>query len=388
MRGTNTVAVIVIPKTKSAVCTRLVRPSVFSFLNGFSFNHNRFFSFHSALGCQIYGFFGGLTGTVSIMTLAAISLDRYYVIVHPLNAAVKTTKQRARVWLGLIWLYGCSFSAVPVLDLGYNRYVPEGYLTSCSFDYLTDDGHEKAFILVFFAAAWCVPFATISYCYVKILRAVWTTSQMAAASRFGQEEEKRKTEIRLGYVVVGVIVVWFLSWTPYAVVALLGVFGRRAYITPLTSMVPALFCKAASCMDPWIYAITHPRFKNELTKLLSRKKTHKLERDYGMKKSWAGQSQSAKSVAGYRNQSSTEDEDVDEVIVMVDPVDGGGKMHRQGSTSSHKTAETRALETKFPPTRQESLKYLPPSWYKLPRTSSKSNIKVEAKPAGDNNVIQ
>lgn len=347
------------------------------------------FSVHATLGCQIYGFFGGLTGTVSIMTLAAISLDRYYVIVHPLNAAVKTTKQRARVWLGLIWLYGFSFSTVPVLDLGYNRYVPEGYLTSCSFDYLTDDGREKAFILAFFAAAWCVPFATISYCYVKILRAVWTTSEMAAASRFGQEEEKRKTEIRLGYVVVGVIVVWFLSWTPYAVVALLGVFGRHAYITPLTSMVPALFCKAASCMDPWIYAITHPRFKNELTKLLTRKKTRKLERDYGMKKSWAGQSHSTKSGGrgGYRNQSSTEDEDVDEVIVMVDPPDdGGAKVHRQGSTSSHKTAETRALETKFPPTRQESLKYMPPSWYKLPRTSSKSSIKANAKPAGDNNT--
>lgn len=311
------------------------------------------------------------------MTLAAISLDRYYVIVHPLNAAVKTTKQRARIWIGFIWLYGFSFSIVPVLDLGYNRYVPEGYLTSCSFDYLTDDTREKGFILVFFTAAWCIPFTMISYCYFKILMAVWATSEMAG-SRFGQEEEKRKTEIRLGYVVVGVIVLWFLSWTPYAIVALLGVFDQKKYITPLGSMVPALFCKAASCIDPWIYAITHPRFKNELTKLFSRKKTRKLERDYGMKKGWTmDQSRSTKSIAnrGGGNCSSTEDEDVEEVIVMVNPDDN--RMHRQGSTSSHKTEETKALETKFPPTRQESLKYMPPSWYKLPRTSSKSSIKLD-----------
>lgn len=339
--------------------------------------------FCSTLGCQIYGFFGGLTGTVSIMTLAAISLDRYYVIVHPLNAAVKTTKQRARIWIGLIWMYGFSFSVIPALNIGYSRYVPEGYLTSCSFDYLTDDSREKVFILVFFAAAWCVPFTAISYCYVKILMAVWVTSEMAA-SRFGQEEEKRKTEIRLGYVVVGVIVLWFVSWTPYAVVALMGVFNQKEYITPLGSMIPALFCKAASCTDPWIYAITHPRFKNELTKLLTKKKTRKLERDYGKKKGW-NQSRSNKSVGGLKttNYSSTEDEDVEEVIVMVDPDEGGGSigMHRQGSTSSHKTAETKALETKFPPTRQESLKYMPPSWYKLPRTSSKLNIKLDVKPA-------
>lgn len=336
-----------------------------------------------ALGCQIYGFFGGLTGTVSIMTLAAISLDRYYVIVDPLNAAVKTTKQRARIWIGLIWLYGFLFSVVPVLDTGYSRYVPEGYLTSCSFDYLTNDGREKGFILVFFAAAWCVPFTAISYCYVRIVIAVWMTSEMAG-SRFGQEAEKRKTEIRLGYVVVGVIGVWFVSWTPYAVVALLGVFDRKEYITPLGSMIPALFCKAASCTDPWIYAITHPRFKNELTKMLSGKKTGILERDNGTRKQW-DRSRSNKS-GGLRttNCSSTEDEDVEEVFVMVDPGDGD-KMRRQGSTSSHRTSETKALETSFPPTRQESLKYMPPSWYKMPRTTSKSSIKLDVKSATVNN---
>lgn len=329
------------------------------------------FTFSLLLGCEIYGFFGGLTGTASIMTLAAISLDRYYVIVHPLNAAVKTTKQRARVWIGLIWTYGFIFSVIPVLDIGYNHYVPEGYLTSCSFDYLTDDRQEKAFILVFFTAAWCIPFTVISYCYVKILSAVWTTSEMTAC-RYGQEEKKRKTEIRLGYVVVGVIMLWFMSWTPYAIVALLGVFGQKEYITPLNSMIPALFCKAASCIDPWIYAITHPRFKKELMKLLLKKKSKRLERDCVIRKTWErNQSRTRKSEFG--NYSSTDDEDVEELVVIGNPVIDK-KIHRQGSTSSHKTEETKVLETKFPPTRQESLKYMPPSWYDLPRTTSKSSM--------------
>jgi len=208
---------------------------------------------------------------VSIVTLTAISIDRYYVIVHPFKAAVKATKQRARVWICVIWTYGFIFSVVPVLNLGLNRYVPEGYLTSCSFDYLTDDLQEKVFILVFFAAAWCVPFTIILYCYTKILSVVWMTSKTVAASRFGQEEEKRKTDKRLGHVVICVVMLWFVSWTPYAVVTLLGVFDLKEYITPLGSMVPALFCKAASSIDPWIYAIKHPRFKVELIKLLSRK---------------------------------------------------------------------------------------------------------------------
>ncbi|XP_050520533.1 opsin, ultraviolet-sensitive-like [Daktulosphaira vitifoliae] len=322
------------------------------------------------LGCKLYGFFGGLTGIGSIMTLAAISLDRYYVIVHPLNSAVKTTKSRARILIALIWLYGFIFSILPTLDIGFSHYTPEGFLSSCSFDYLTDDIHEKRFILIFFTAAWVVPFTLIFFCYVQILSAVWSKSELTA-SRFGQEVEKRKTEIRLGYVVVGVIMLWFLSWTPYAFMALLGVFDHKEYITPFTSMIPALFCKTAAGIDPWVYAITHPRFKKELLKIFSRKKNRKLERDYGMKK--GAEIGIDRHTRSYRTQSSTEDEDIEEVVVMVNP---DHKMHRQGSTSSHKTNETKALETKFPPTRQESLKYMPPSWYKLPRSKSKSSIKI------------
>lgn len=67
-------------------------------------------------------------------------------------------------------------------------------------------------------------------------------------------------------MVAGVVVaLWFVSWTPYAVVALMGVSGRPP--GPLVSMLPALFCKTASCLDPYVYAVTHPRFRRELAKL-------------------------------------------------------------------------------------------------------------------------
>lgn len=79
-------------------------------------------------------------------------------------------------------------------------------------------------------------------------------------SRVGQEKEKRKTEVRLALVVIIVVAIWFTAWTPYAVVALLGINGYGHLITPTASMLPALFCKTASCVDPFIYAFTHPRY--------------------------------------------------------------------------------------------------------------------------------
>lgn len=31
-------------------------------------------------------------------------------------------------------------------------------------------------------------------------------------------------------------------------------------------MIPALACKIVSCIDPWVYAISHPKYRMELEK--------------------------------------------------------------------------------------------------------------------------
>lgn len=82
----------------------------------------------------MYGFLGGLTGAVSIANLAAIALDRYYVIVQPLDPGRRISRLRARLCVLVTWVYGGALASCPLL--GLSRYTPEGLLTSSSFDYL------------------------------------------------------------------------------------------------------------------------------------------------------------------------------------------------------------------------------------------------------------
>ena len=56
------------------------------------------------------------------------------------------------------------------------------------------------------------------------------------------------------------------NFQPYATIVLIGAFGNRELLTPLVSMVPAFACKIVSCIDPWIYAINHPRYRMEIQK--------------------------------------------------------------------------------------------------------------------------
>lgn len=147
------------------------------------------------------------------------------------------------------------------LNIGFSKYVPEGYLTSCSFDYLDKTTKARIFMFVFFIFAWFIPFIIITYCYVYILKVVVSSRHIRSSI------DKHKTDKKLSLVVVGVIILWFVAWTPYSIVALLGISGNEDKISPFGSMIPAVFCKASACIDPYVYSISHPRFRKEFGRL-------------------------------------------------------------------------------------------------------------------------
>ena len=125
------------------------------------------------------------------MSLSAVAIDRYLVISRPLDLAKKPTRTHAYITVLLIWIYSAVFASMPLL--GFGKYVPEGYLTSCSFDYLSDDVGTRIFILVFFIAAWLVPLSVIAYCYTAIISAVHSVRHnLMIQDQSGDEAGRRK----------------------------------------------------------------------------------------------------------------------------------------------------------------------------------------------------
>uniref|UniRef100_A0A1B0GPP3 G-protein coupled receptors family 1 profile domain-containing protein n=2 Tax=Phlebotomus papatasi TaxID=29031 RepID=A0A1B0GPP3_PHLPP len=96
---------------------------------------------------------------------------------------------------------------------------------------------------------------------MQILRAVAFTNRLQCS------KDRNKTELKLAAVVFGIIALWFIAWTPYAIVALLGISKYRSLLTPFGSMLPAFFCKTAACLNPYVYALTHPRFRQEIQRM-------------------------------------------------------------------------------------------------------------------------
>ncbi|XP_063593058.1 uncharacterized protein LOC134770118 [Penaeus indicus] len=74
------------------------------------------------------------------------------------------------MWALGAWAYSAAWCSLPFL--GWNQYVLEGFLTSCTFDYLSGDAWSRSYVVSLFLAAYLVPLAVIACCYVHIVVSV------------------------------------------------------------------------------------------------------------------------------------------------------------------------------------------------------------------------
>ncbi|KAK4301081.1 hypothetical protein Pmani_026751 [Petrolisthes manimaculis] len=222
--------------------------------------------------CELYACLGSITGLCSIWSLAFISFDRYNVIVKGVSAAPLTTG-KAMMFILFSWTYAIGWSIPPFF--GWGKYIPEGILDSCSFDYLSRDFNLRSFGICIFIFDYCIPLFIIVCAYVFIVKAIVAhekamrdqAKKMNVTNlRSNAEANAQSAEMRIAKVAMTNVALWLICWTPYASVVVQGLFFDQSTITPIVSMLPALLAKSASVYNPIIYAINHPKFRLALVK--------------------------------------------------------------------------------------------------------------------------
>ncbi|XP_056275874.1 opsin 4xb [Pseudoliparis swirei] len=181
------------------------------------------------MGCKIYAFCGALFGITSMITLLAISIDRYLVITKPLQNVHWGSKRRTAVAILLVWLYSLAWSLAPLV--GWSSYIPEGLMTSCTWDYVTFTLANRSYTMMLCCFVFFIPLGIIFYCYLFMFLAMRKTTR--EVERLGTQVRKStlikqksmKSEWKLAKIAFVVIVVYVLSWSPYACVTLVSWAG-------------------------------------------------------------------------------------------------------------------------------------------------------------------
>ncbi|KAG7248633.1 hypothetical protein CRUP_007977, partial [Coryphaenoides rupestris] len=128
--------------------------------------------------------------------------------------------EKGMVLMG-VWLYALAWSLPPFF--GWSAYVPEGLLTSCSWDYMTFTPSVRAYTMLLFIFVFFIPLFIIIYCYIFIFRAIRSTNR--AVSRVNGSCSSRdssrgfhrlQTEWKTAKIALLVILLYVLSWSPYS----------------------------------------------------------------------------------------------------------------------------------------------------------------------------
>ncbi|XP_060554067.1 orexin receptor type 2-like [Ruditapes philippinarum] len=229
--------------------------------------------FLGTIACKIHIFLATLTISVSVMTLCAISVERWYAICHPLR--FHSTVRRARYIIIIIWI---ASACIAVPELITSTVVPlreDTVLLSACYPALWDDQSIVIFQICLMVGLYFLPIAMMAFSYSHIGLVLWRgsiseTIELRARKpminggirvheNVGQSEGRRKA-IRM---LVAVVVVFAICFLPNHTLNILRYTGQLQNV-PQKRLI-ALFAHWAtffnSCINPVIYNFMSEAFR-------------------------------------------------------------------------------------------------------------------------------
>ena len=225
--------------------------------------------------CQFNGFTNQILGISAILTLAVISIDRFYAVIKPLKYRAKMTMQKAFNSICFVWLQAVIFAIVPAL---YGWYIFNENYFFCTFSSVGRDKNEMVFTYCLYFCNFTVPLAIMLVAYYKIFRVARQHSQRIAPAvvslgTFGiqnlvdlRKEIGRQREARAARKIILVIAAFLCCSAPYTIMRLLELLnGCELKLPMIVTVCARLLNFLKSSLDPLIYGLFQRRFRCALS---------------------------------------------------------------------------------------------------------------------------
>lgn len=223
--------------------------------------------------CKLVPFTRDTSLAVSILSMTAITLDRFYVVFYPLNP--KPFFLKTKIVISLIWLVAMATQAV---DWHIYRLGPSA---NCVIEYPLEVSHAYMFyfIVVFY---FLIPFLIMTALYSAIIYKL-KHQEIPGHNTTNMEKVRRNRNNGITKVCMSVVGCFFISWLPYHIM----VFVSKVNVLPPRFLMligfPATTALAMSTVasNPIVCYSCSSNFRKSLLRLLRRsffeqhKKIHK-----------------------------------------------------------------------------------------------------------------
>ncbi|XP_011441976.1 adipokinetic hormone/corazonin-related peptide receptor variant I-like [Crassostrea angulata] len=241
--------------------------------------------------CRILMFFRALGFYLSSFVLVAISLDRYFSIVHPLS--IHDADRRGKIMLTMAWLLSIIASLPQSIIFHVERHPLFTWFEQCvTFNFFPTEQHELAYNLFNVITVYLLPLVIITTSYSLILYKVSKTARRDEEERreFGLYTHRShtyplsrsglisctragiigKARIRTLKMTLVIVTVFVLCWTPYFLMVSWFWIDRESAKNIDTKVQRGLFIFAVSsaCLDPIVYGMFTAAFRKEARRWL------------------------------------------------------------------------------------------------------------------------
>ncbi|XP_041667589.1 prolactin releasing hormone receptor 2b [Cheilinus undulatus] len=216
--------------------------------------------------CYLVFLIQPVTVYVSVFTLTAIAVDRYYATVHPLKK--RTSVATCVSVLTSIWLLSCGLVAPAITHTYHVEFKDEGF-TICEEFWLGQEKERRAYAYSTLLVTYVLPLSAVFVSYLCIT--VKLKKCVAPGNRTQDKASIQQARKRKIFRLVALLVSAFAAcWLPIHVFNVLRdidihLINKRYFL--LIQLLCHLCAMSSSCCNPFLYAWLHDRFRSELRKM-------------------------------------------------------------------------------------------------------------------------
>ena len=211
----------------------------------------------------------------SILTILAISFERYYAICRPLQAGYKCTKHRAIVVIVVNWIIAV-LSTLPMLSIAElsDAVFVDGSLVPVCSNSLKQGWHPMYYFSIF-VTFFLIPFIILVLIYALIARRLTSDSQALTSSSTTHFQRQIQVRRQVVLMLASVCVIFFICLLPFRLMTLWIIFsssddildlGMETYYNLL--YVCRILLYVNSSANPILYNLISSKFRTAFCRVL------------------------------------------------------------------------------------------------------------------------
>ncbi|XP_013861708.1 probable G-protein coupled receptor [Austrofundulus limnaeus] len=247
----------------------------------------------TTLGCRVYVFLNVSLVAASIFTVTAISVERYYYIVHPMRYEVKMTLKLTAAVMVMVWVASFVLGFSTVFGWPSHSSLSTIRASHCSLHW-SHCKHRRIFSVLFSVTCFCFPAVVILAVYCNVYKVArdaarqhaplpsWTTNQPKHRSDSinsqitiitSHSTPRRVTRDLLfggskAALTLAVVVGQFLiCWLPYFAFHLHLILDATPHIPNDLEEAVTWLAYSSFAMNPFFYGLLNRQIREELLKL-------------------------------------------------------------------------------------------------------------------------